>query len=154
MQPYGAVRFRLSPEATVGIAPRPAGSDVISRGIGVIGVPVSQQLRERLLVARRIAYLGDRTLVPIETQPREGIEDLRDVLLGGSLAVGIFDPKHERARRAIPVLARTVREQPVVERGTGAADVQRSGRRWSESNSHDERRPMLETPVRSALARC
>ena len=80
--------------------------------------------------------LEDRPLVPVEVQPAQRVEDLLDVLGGRSLAVGIFDPQHERAALA-------AREQPVVERGSGAADVERPGRGWSKANAHERPAPML-----------
>ena len=95
MQANRARRLGLAAEAAVRAVLLLVGLDVIGRGVGVVGVPVCEQLRQRLLVARRVADLRDRSLVPVEAEPRERVEDLRDVLLGGALAVGIFDPQHE-----------------------------------------------------------
>ena len=79
--------------------------------------PRLEQLREHLGVPVGLGGLEDRALVPVEIQPPERIEDLFDVLRGRSLAVGIFDPQHERASLA-------AREQPVVESGPRPADVE------------------------------
>ena len=88
-----------------------------------------QQLRQGLLVAGGVADLGDRPLVPIQAQPGQSVEDLVDVGLSRSLAVGIFDPQHERARAAALTVRRgSVRKQPVIERRTGPPDVERAGR--------------------------
>ena len=40
--------------------------------------------------------LEHRPLVPVEVQPAQRVEDLLDVLGCRSLAIGIFDPQHER----------------------------------------------------------
>ena len=69
--------------------------------------------------------LEDRSLVPVELEPPQGVEDLFYVPGSGALTVGIFDPQHERAGRA--VVSGTPGQQPVVERGPGAADVERPG---------------------------
>src|SRR5919199_1903240 len=80
--------------------------------------------------------LQDRPLVPLELQPAQGVEDLLDVLGRRALAVGIFDAQHERA-------AGPARQQPVVERGPRAADVQRAGRGRSEAEPHGGLAAML-----------
>src|SRR3954462_6535462 len=80
-------------------------------------------------VAVGAADLRDRALVVVELEPPQRLEDLLDVLGGRALAVGIFDAQDE-GPAGVP------REEPVVERGPRAADVQRAGRRGSEANPH------------------
>src|SRR5438445_288338 len=87
-------------------------------------------------MARGVLRLEERPLVPVELQPPQGVENLLHVLRGRSLAIGIFDPQHENATL-------TAREQPVVQRGPGAADVERTCRGWSKANAHEKRIPML-----------
>ena len=65
-----------------------------------------------------------RPLIPIEAKPAQ---DIDDPLLGSfdvAVAVGVLDAEEERA---VPPLASglAVRQQPVEERGAGAADVQK-----------------------------
>src|SRR5919199_1246120 len=80
--------------------------------------------------------LQDRPLVPLELQPAQGVEDLLDVLGRRAFTVGIFDAQEERA-------AGPARQQPVVERGPRAADVQRAGRGRSEAKPHGGAAAML-----------
>src|SRR5579875_2299093 len=49
-------------------------------------------------VALGALRLEDRALVPVEPEPAQRVDDLLDVLRGGALAIGIFDPQHEHAR--------------------------------------------------------
>ena len=100
-------------------------------------MPVGEQLRQHLAVALGALGLEDRPLVPVEPEPPQRVEDLLHVLGRRALAVCIFDPQHERARPLAGPFAGPVGEQPVVQRGAGAADVQRPGRRWSKANSHE-----------------
>jgi hypothetical protein len=65
--------------------------------------------------------LEDRPLVPVELEPAQRIEDLRDVFRRRALAVCIFDTQQETPARA-------AREQPVKQCRAGATDVQRAGR--------------------------
>ena len=75
------------------------------------------------------ADLRDRALVAVELEPAQRVEDLLDVLGRRALAVGVLDAQDERP-------AGVPREEPVVERGARAADVQRAGRRGSEADPH------------------
>ena len=94
--------LRLAAEAAVGPVPLLVRPDVLGGRVGVIGVAVGQQLRQRLLMARCVATWEIGPSSQSRPSQREGVEDLRDVLLGGSLAVGIFDPQHECARTLSP----------------------------------------------------
>jgi len=57
------------------------------------------------------------------------IEDLLDVLRRRALAVGVLDAQHQ-------LTAVVADEQPVEQRRTRAADVQRARRRWCEASPH------------------
>jgi hypothetical protein len=127
-EPNRATLLRLSAKATLGAVALLVGLHVIRAGVRVVGVAGGQQLAQRLLVTGRIANLGDRSLVPTQAEPGQRVENLIDVGLGRALAIGIFDPQHERAGITLPVLGRTVREQPVVERRPSTADMKRAGR--------------------------
>ena len=76
-----------------------------------------------------------RPLVPIEAEPAQ---DIDDPLLGSfdvAVAVGVLDAKQEGAGLSLtPGLP--VRQQPVEERGAGAADVQQPGRARREPDAH------------------
>ena len=124
-----AALLRLAPEAALRAVLRLVGVDLGLRGGRAVGVAVVEQPLQHLLVALGARDLADRPLVVVELEPAQGVEDLLDVLRGGALAVGIFDPQHERP-------AVVSREQPVVQRRAGAADVQRAGRRRSEAKPH------------------
>jgi hypothetical protein len=61
------------------------------------------------------------TLVPLEPQPAQALENSADHLGRRALEIGVFDAQHERA--AVPP-----GEEIVEQRGTRAADVQVAGR--------------------------
>ena len=104
VSPSSGTRRRTAPSAS-GVPRKPAvgavlglvALHVVGGGARVVGVAVGDQLLERLGVAGGALGLEDRALVPVELQPAQGVEDLLDVLRGRALAVGIFDPQHERA---------------------------------------------------------
>ena len=77
---------------------------------------------------RGTLVLADRSLVPVQLEPAQGVEDLLDVLRSRALAVGVLDPEDQRTA---PVAC----DEPVVECRARAADVQRACRRGGESNS-------------------
>ena len=130
-QAHRAGLLGLAAEAAIGAVALLVGLDVVGGRGRVVGVAVGEQLLERLAVALRALGLEDRPLVPVELQPAQRIEDLLDVLRRRALAVGIFDPQHERAILALG-------QQPVVQRRAGAADVERPGRGWSKANAHGD----------------
>jgi hypothetical protein len=102
-------------------------------------VALREQLLDDLRVPVGALRLEDRLAVPVELEPAQRVEDLLDVLRRRALAVGVLDPQHHLAVAA-------AREQPVVERGPGAADVEGAGRRGGEADAH-ARGSMLEPPV-------
>jgi hypothetical protein len=128
-QPHRARAAVLAAVAAAGAVLGLEGVDVVLRGVGAVRVALVEQLLQELLVALAARALADRPLVVVEPEPLERLEDLLDVLEGRAHGVGIFDPQHEGPPAAS-------REQPVVERGTRAADVQRAGRRRSKADSH------------------
>ena len=85
---------------------------------------------EALRVAVVALGLAQRTLVPVQPEPFERVEDLRDRLVGGALAVGVLEPQHEL------VLGRLAGQQPVVECRPRAADVQEARRAGREPQPH------------------
>ena len=75
------------------------------------------------LEVRRVRTGNHRPFVPIEAKPPQAVENAADHGLRRSLDVGVLDAEHEHAAVAAG-------EQPVEERGAGAADVKvTSGRR-------------------------
>src|SRR5215207_2277218 len=137
-QPHGSLALVGAAEAAV-VVGVPVGLDLVRTRRGAVGVPAGQQLLDDLGVPLGAARLEDRLGVPVDPEPPQRLEDLLDVLGRGALAVGVLDPQHQLSPPA-------AREQPVVERGAGAADVQGAGRRGSEADAHG-RGSMLEPPV-------
>ena len=95
----------------------------------LVAVPAREDLVDRGAVLGRALELAVRPLVPVEPEPGEGVEDLLDVLGRRALAVGVLDAQDELA-------AAPAREQPVVEGGAGAPDVEGTGRRRCEADAH------------------
>ena len=60
-------------------------------------------------------------LVPLEAEPPESLEDGAGAFLGAPGAIGVFDAEQELA-------AVTTDVEPVEERGSGAADMEVTGR--------------------------
>src|ERR1044072_6918143 len=113
-------------------SPRIGSSTTVSPSPGTPRRPVPplDQLLERLGVAPRVRRLEDRALVPVQLQPALRVEDLLDVLRGRSLAIRILDPQHAGA--PAPTC-----QAPVGEGSSSPADVERTGRRRSEAESHE-----------------
>ena len=105
------------------------GLQPLLRAVAEVRVAVRQKAFGRGLVAIeplgleirpvRSADLG--TLVPLEPQPAQALENSADHLRRRTLEVGVFDAQDERA--AVPP-----GEEIVEKRGTRAADVQVAGR--------------------------
>src|SRR5262245_14379412 len=70
------------------------------------------------------------TLVPVETEPAEIVEDRRFRVSRRSLCVGVLNPEDERR---IPL---TAGEEPVEQRRACIADVKVPGRTGCEANTH------------------
>ena len=64
--------------------------------------------------------------VPVHAEPAHPLQDAVDHLVRRSLGVGVLDAQHEHAALAAG-------EEPVEQRGAGAADVQVTGGRWGET---------------------
>src|SRR5205823_14752408 len=77
-----------------------------------------------LPVARR-----RRSLVPVQLQPAQGVEDRVEVVVGGARLVGVLDAEDEPP----PVVARV---EPVEKRGALAADVEVTGRAGREAHAN------------------
>src|SRR4051812_20199052 len=69
-----------------------------------------------------------RSLVPIEPQPAQAVEDPFDHLLRRAFEIGVFDAENKDPTRSPG-------EQPVEQRGAGAADVEKAGGRRGKANS-------------------
>ncbi len=87
-----------------------------------------EQLIGDLLVPGHAGALENRSLVPVEAEPGEAVEDDLGVFVGGTGLVGVLDAEQERA-------ALFAGEEPVEEGGAGAADVEVSGGRRGEANT-------------------
>ena len=99
------------------------------RALVLVSVPALEQLVDGGSMLGRTLRLAVRALVPVEPEPRERVDDLLDVLRRRALAVGVLDAQHERPARAAG-------EQPVVEGGAGAPDVEGARRRRCEADTH------------------
>ena len=108
-------------------------------GGGAVGVAAGEQLLDDLGVAVGALGLEDGLAVPVDLQPAQRLEDLLDVLRASS-ARGRCPRSAAPARRLV-----AAREEPVVERGAGAADVEGAGGRGSEADAHGQG-SMLEPP--------
>ena len=129
-QADGALALGLAAEAAVGAVLGLVGLDVLAGRVRAVGVAARRAAAARTSWWRSVrADLRDRALVAVELEPAQRVEDLLDVLGGRALAVGVLDAQDERP-------AGVPREEPVVERGARAADVQRAGRRGSEADPH------------------
>ena len=99
---------------------------LLGRGVAMVGVAGGQHLVGDLGVAGRAGELVGDVAVPLKAEPRQAVENGVDRRLGRTRTVGIFDAQQELA-------AMMAGEQPVEERGAGAADVQEAGRRGGEA---------------------
>src|SRR5438477_2533666 len=79
-------------------------------------------------MARQIGALVNDTVVPVQAEPLHSLEDRASALLCAAGLVGILDAEEKLSAEFFGV-------QPVEERSPCAADVQISGRRWSEAQS-------------------
>ncbi len=140
LQPLGRA------EAAVGVSALEQSRGVLPVEVGPLALPVGTE---------RAAHV--RPLVPVEAEPAQ---DIDDPLLGSfdvAVAVGVLDAEQEGA---VPPLAPglPVREQPVEERGAGAADVQEPGRARREADADGREdwkrgRSSGGEPIRAEVAR-
>ncbi len=79
-------------------------------------------------MARPVLALEERALVPRDPEPAQAVEDDLGMGFGAALAVGVFDPEHQRAARVAGV-------KPVEQRRAGAANVEVAGWRGGETDS-------------------
>ena len=82
-----------------------------------IGVALGQHLVRDLGVTVGAFKLADRLAIPIQSQPRQTLEDRLGRFGGRTGAVRVLDPQQELA-------AAPARKEPVEQRGARAADVQ------------------------------
>ena len=72
--------------------------------------------------------LSKGPLIPVQAQPLEALEDRFFGLAGGAFEVCVLDAEHEAAPVAPGI-------GPVVERGSGAPEMQKPRGAWCESSS-------------------
>ena len=94
-------------------------------GIRMAGI---EQLLRGGLVEIEPLRLIERALVPVEAEPAHAFEDALDHGFGRALEIGVFDAQDESA-------AGVAGEEPVEERGAGAANVQVASGRGSEADA-------------------
>jgi hypothetical protein len=139
-EPHGALALVLTAEPAVAVLGLPGGH-LLGPGGRAVGVPLGQQALDRLGVPVLLPGLEHGVAVVVELEPVQGLEDPLDVLRRRAPAVGVLDAQQELA-------APSPREQPVVECGPRAADVEGARRRRSEAHPHGHRMP-LERRVQS-----
>ena len=131
VQAHRALRLCIAAKAALVAVARLERLDVVGGGGRAVRRARLQELREDLAVALGALGLEHGSLVPVDLQPAQGVEDLLHVLGSGALAVGVLDPQDQGVR--LPA-----RGQPVVERGAGAADVQGARGRRGEAQLHPD----------------
>src|SRR2546422_5731258 len=112
------------------------GLQFFLRAVAVVRVTVRDQpFRHRAMAieplglkVRRVRTADLRSLVPVESQPSQAIEDPFDHIRRRALDVRILDPQHEHA-------AQTTGEEPVEEGSPCAAYVEIAGRRGSKADA-------------------
>ena len=124
-QPAVAAASRVPERLLPLLRLRSLAIEQLRRAVAVVGASSRDQTPGVLAIDREPLGLAiarrRRALVPIETEPAERVDDRDDVLVGRPRAVRVLDSKDEGA----PVMAR---EEPVEERGAGAADVKMARR--------------------------
>src|SRR5882724_3266783 len=86
----------------------------------MVGAALCNQFFRDLGVAGGAGKLEDNLAVPVEAQPFHAVDDGVDRLLGGALAIGVFDAQAKCA-------AVMARQQPIEQGRSSTADVQESG---------------------------
>src|SRR5690606_34614779 len=109
----------------------PALLELLGRAVAVVGLALGQELLGVLAVnlqplallvgAIGSAHLG--TLVPVDLQPPQGVDDGPGGLFGGTLQIGILDAQHEGA-------AVMAGKQPVEQCRPGPAHVEKPRGAW------------------------
>ena len=98
-----------------------ARSHLFFCAVALVGVAVGDEPVGGGVVPVEAAALEDRALVPIETEPAERVLDPLDPLRPRPGDVGVLDAEDEG-----PLFV--AGEEPVEQRGAGAADVEGAGR--------------------------
>ena len=98
-----------------------ARSHLFFCAVALVGAALGEELIGGGVVPVEAGALEDRPFVPIEAQPGEGVLDPGDPLRARPGDVGVLDAEGEGP----PLVAG---EQPVEQRGAGAADVEGTGR--------------------------
>jgi len=107
-----------------------------------------EELLNVLAVDREPPGLVIGALIPVDTEPRERLEDGVHILLPGAFDVGVLEAQHETAFHASRV-------EPVEDRRARAAQVQVAGRaRWEAGDDigHAVHLIAWKAPVRKSVA--
>src|SRR3972149_2188728 len=112
---------RVAEGLSAGLSGFPLGPELLGRAHATIGTALSQKALGVGLVdlqPLRLAVAGGRrSLVPVEPEPAQRLDDGGDELLRGARAVRVLDPEDEHAAVA-------PREEPVEDPGVGAPPVE------------------------------
>ena len=104
------------------------GIELFRRRVAAVRLAVGEHLRHDLLVTVHALHLVERALVVAEFKPVHRLQDAVDRFLRGTRDVGILDAQDELASVAAGV-------GPREEGGAGAADMQETGGRGSETGA-------------------
>ena len=115
-----------------GELPGPEPLEPLLRAVAPVRPAGGEQGFDGRLVPRHALALVERSLVPVETEPCEPVEDALDRFERRALPVGILDPEDE-----LPAVAPGV--EPAEERGARASHVQEPGGARGESGTDGHR---------------
>src|ERR1700683_2958692 len=98
-----------------------AGRELLGGAEALVADPLGQELVGRGPVLGEPWALEDDRAVPVEAQPAQRVLDADDPLVAGPGPVRVLDAQDE-----LPAVVPG--EEPVEQRGTGRADVEKTGR--------------------------
>ena len=117
--------------------------ELLGAAIAAIGVPCGEQALGVVAIELAALALEERSLVPVQAEPAQALEDRVHRRGGGALLVGVLDAQHEDA-------AAVAREEIVEQRRPRAADVQEAARARREARADGRhRRASTSAPVGS-----
>ena len=91
-----------------------------------IGMPGFYKLVGRLNMLINKVGLKIWSFIPVDTQPVEAIDDAINRVLGGTLNIGVLDPQDKGCVMFFG-------KKPIVNSGSGTADMKIAGRAWRKS---------------------
>jgi hypothetical protein len=121
----GAVVARLLAGGAHALAHR---LDFFRRAVAQVGGAGVQHRLDDLAVAVHALHLVERAFVVLQAQPLHAVQDRLHRFRGRALQVGVFDAQDEGAAEVAGI-------GPRIQRGAGAAEVEKAGRAGSETGA-------------------